>query len=64
MFARAGHPAAQATSLGELMDHHWTMPTPRGSYFKQLQERFEQLGREPKVGDRLRNVLILHQLWW
>ncbi|STS78717.1 DNA-binding transcriptional regulator [Klebsiella pneumoniae] len=50
VFARAGHPAAQATSLGELMDHHWTMPTPRGSYFKQLQERFEQLGREPKVG--------------
>lgn len=50
MFARAGHPAAQATSLGELMDHHWTMPTPRGSYFKQLQECFEQLGREPKVG--------------
>ncbi len=46
----AGHPAAQATSLGELMDHHWTMPTPRGSYFKQLQECFEQLGREPKVG--------------
>lgn len=32
------------------MDHHWTMPTPRGGYFKQLQERFEQLGREPKVG--------------
>ncbi|HHU5903329.1 TPA: LysR substrate-binding domain-containing protein [Klebsiella pneumoniae] len=50
VFARAGHPAAQATSLGELMDHHWTMPTPRGSYFKQLQECFEQLGREPKVG--------------
>ncbi|WET94590.1 LysR family transcriptional regulator, partial [Klebsiella quasipneumoniae] len=37
VFARAGHPAAQATSLVELMDHHWTMPTPRGSYFKQLQ---------------------------
>ena len=50
VFARAGHPAAQATSLGELMDLHWTMPTPRGSYFKQLQECFEQLGREPKVG--------------
>lgn len=32
------------------MDHHWTMPTPRGGYFKQLQECFEQLGREPKVG--------------
>ncbi len=43
------------------MDHHWTMPTPRGSYFKQLQERFEQLGRGAKGGDRLRNVLILHQ---
>ena len=43
--------ASVARSLmGELMDHHWTMPTPRGSYFKQLQERFEQLGREPKVG--------------
>ncbi len=34
----------------ESMDYHWTMPTPRGSYFKQLQECFEQLGREPKVG--------------
>ena len=29
---------------------YWTMPTPRGSYFKQLQECFEQLGGEPKVG--------------
>lgn len=49
VFARAGHPAAQATSLGELMDHHWTMPTPRGSYFKQLQDRFNQAGMAPKV---------------
>jgi LysR family transcriptional regulator of abg operon len=49
VFARAGHPAAQATSLVELMDHHWTMPTPRGSYFKQLQDRFNQAGLAPKV---------------
>ncbi len=49
VFARAGHPAAQATSLGELMDHHWTMPTPRGSYFKQLQDRLNQAGLAPKV---------------
>ena len=31
------------------MDHHWTMPTPRGSYFKQLQDRFNQAGLAPKV---------------
>lgn len=49
MFARAGHPAAKATSLTALLDRHWTMPTPRGSYFKQLQEMFNQAGLAPKV---------------
>ncbi len=60
VFARAGHPAAQATSLGELMDHHWTMPTPRGSYFKQLQDRLNQAGLAPKVDILLRNLLVVH----
>ena len=42
--------ASVARSLmGELMDHHWTMPTPRGSYFKQLQDRLNQAGLAPKV---------------
>ena len=49
VFARAGHPAAKATSLTALLDRHWTMPTPRGSYFKQLQEMFNQAGLAPKV---------------
>ena len=49
VFARAGHPAAKATSLKALLEHHWTMPTPRGSYFKQLQEMFNQAGLAPKV---------------
>jgi LysR family transcriptional regulator of abg operon len=31
------------------MDHHWTMPTPRGSYFKQLQDGLIRPGRAPKV---------------
>ena len=32
------------------MDHHWTMPTPRGELLQAAAGRFEQLGREPKVG--------------
>ncbi len=40
----AGHLAGGAD--GSPLDH----ADARGSYFKQLQECFEQLGREPKVG--------------
>ncbi|TLV23062.1 LysR family transcriptional regulator [Klebsiella indica] len=49
VFARSGHPAIGASSLAELLDHHWTMPTPRGSYFKQLQDLFNQTGQIPQV---------------
>ena len=44
------HPQVKVRIMeGELMDHHWTMPTPRGSYFKQLQDRLNQAGLAPKV---------------
>ena len=42
------------------MDHHWTMPTPRGSYFAAA-GALRTAGTGAKGGDRLRNVLILHQ---
>lgn len=50
VFARAGHPATQATSIEQLLHYNWTMPTPRGSYFKQLQDLFSHRSQIPHVG--------------
>lgn len=50
VFARAGHPATQATSIEQLLHYSWTMPTPRGSYFKQLQDLFSHRSQIPHVG--------------
>lgn len=50
IFARAGHPALGAKSISELLKFSWTMPTPRGSYYKQLEELFSQRSQIPNIG--------------
>lgn len=37
---RKDHPKKNATSLKELVDCDWTMPTPKGTYYKQLSDVF------------------------
>lgn len=32
VFCRTGHPATGATTINELLQYKWTMPTHRGSY--------------------------------
>ncbi|KEA50550.1 transcriptional regulator [Mangrovibacter sp. MFB070] len=49
VFARKGHPASEISRLDELMDWEWTMPTPRGSYYRQLHELFASRGLAPNV---------------
>lgn len=46
---RRGHPCAGARTLQELMQCDWTLPTPRGSYYKQLVDLFVSLGVMPTV---------------
>lgn len=50
VFVCVGYLVVQVILLGELMDYYWIMLMLCGSYFKQLQECFEQLGWELKVG--------------
>ncbi|MDU1295342.1 MAG: LysR family transcriptional regulator [Enterobacter hormaechei] len=50
VFCRAGHPATGATSINELLQYNWTMPTPRGSYYKQLQDTFSHRSQIPRIG--------------
>lgn len=50
IFARTGHPAQAATSITALLKYNWTMPTPRGSYYKQLEELFSHRSQIPNVG--------------
>lgn len=50
IFCRAGHPALGATSISELLKYSWTMPTPRGSYYKQLEEVFINREQFPNIG--------------
>ncbi len=49
VFARQGHPAAAARSLDELMAYDWTMPTPRGSYYKHLEDLFHHRAQTPRI---------------
>lgn len=49
VFARAGHPGINATSIKELLQYNWTMPTPRGSYYKQLEEMFQKRSEMPNI---------------
>lgn len=46
---RRGHPMEKARSIHELLHCDWTLPTPRGSYYKLLSEMFRERGVEPKV---------------
>jgi len=50
IFCRAGHPAIEADSINELLKYSWTMPTPRGSYYKQLEEMFSHRDQIPRIG--------------
>ncbi|EMH4160980.1 LysR family transcriptional regulator [Pluralibacter gergoviae] len=49
IFARLGHPALEARSIEELLTYSWTMPTPRGSYYKQLEELFLHRDQVPDI---------------
>lgn len=49
VMARRGHPLAHARSMQELRDCDWTMPTPRGSYYKLLSEVFNEMEVEPDI---------------
>ncbi|MFO6296154.1 LysR family transcriptional regulator [Rahnella selenatireducens] len=47
--ARCGHPMQNARSMKELLHCDWTMPTPRGSYYKLLSEAFSEMDAEPNI---------------
>ena len=49
VFCREGHPATGATSITELLNYIWTMPTPRGSYYKQLEDVFTHRSQIPRI---------------
>ncbi|MCE0812297.1 LysR family transcriptional regulator [Buttiauxella sp. W03-F01] len=49
IFGREDHPAINATSIKELLHYNWTLPTPRGSYYKQLEELFHKRSEIPNV---------------
>ncbi|GAB1438328.1 LysR family transcriptional regulator [Providencia sp.] len=42
---RKDHPLSHAKSLSELANCDWTMPTPRGTYYKQLADVFSMMER-------------------
>ena len=46
---RRGHPCAKARSLSELQQCDWTMPTPKGSYYRLLRDLFGEMGIAPSV---------------
>ena len=50
IFCREGHPAIGAKSISELLHYNWTMPTPRGSYYKQLEDVFKYRSQIPQIG--------------
>lgn len=50
VFCREGHPATGATSINDLLHYNWTMPTPRGSYYKQLEDVFSHRSQIPRIG--------------
>ncbi len=47
--ARRGHPMQNARSMQALLHCDWTMPTPRGSYYKLLSEMFSEMDTEPNI---------------
>ena len=49
VFCREGHPAVGAKSISQLLHYNWTMPTPRGSYYKQLEDVFKYRSQIPRI---------------
>lgn len=49
VFCREGHPAVGVKSINELLHYNWTMPTPRGSYYKQLEDVFKYRSQIPRI---------------
>ncbi len=49
-FLPPGHPAIGARSIKQLLDYSWTMPTPHGSYYKQLSELLDDQAQTSQVG--------------
>jgi len=49
IFCREGHPAVGAKSISQLLHYNWTMPTPRGSYYKQLEDVFKYRSQIPRI---------------
>ncbi|PHM55756.1 LysR family transcriptional regulator [Xenorhabdus sp. KK7.4] len=47
VIVRKGHPKQHATSLEELSDCNWTMPTPKGTYYRSLFERLSLMEKPP-----------------
>ncbi|MDC9590816.1 LysR family transcriptional regulator [Xenorhabdus sp. XENO-10] len=47
VIVRKGHPKTHATCLEELVDCDWTMPTPKGTYYRSLFENFSSLNKPP-----------------
>lgn len=46
---RKGHPCEGARSLAELQHCDWTMPTPKGSYYRLLHDLFGNMGMAPAI---------------
>ncbi|WP_313621514.1 LysR family transcriptional regulator [Pantoea septica] len=46
---RKGHPMEKARSLEALQQCDWTMPTPKGSYYRLLHDLFAERGMAPKI---------------
>ncbi len=46
---RKGHPLEKARSLAALQQADWTMPTPKGSYYRLLHDLFGERGMAPKI---------------
>ncbi|WP_312243107.1 LysR family transcriptional regulator [Pantoea sp.] len=46
---RKGHPCEKARTLAALQHCNWTMPTPKGSYYRLLHDLFYERGLTPTV---------------
>ncbi|OON41980.1 LysR family transcriptional regulator [Izhakiella australiensis] len=46
---RRGHPLEHATSITQLLECDWTMPTPNGSYYRLLHDLFADRDMMPKI---------------
>jgi len=49
IFFREGHAAVGAKSINDLLHYNWTMPTPRGRYYKPLEDVFKYRSQIPRI---------------